>query len=128
MKRGHRLIQGAVLGVCLVLVVGLASCGGGGGGIQTTASGLVRDASTGGPVAGATVVVGTSSAVTDGAGAYTASKVPEGPQTIQCAAGGYQSFPAPGSGPVQILIVEGPNAVQTILLVPSGGGPPPPPP
>ncbi len=124
MKRGHRLIQCATLGILLLLALGLASCGGGGdGGIQTTATGVVRNSDTGNPVGGATVVVGTKSGITNGSGAYTVVRPVLGPQSIQCSAGGYQSFPS--GAPVQILIVEGPNALQTILLVPTGGGPPP---
>ncbi len=123
MKRSHLLIGVAVAGVLLALAAGLSGCGGDGGPAGTSASGLVRDATTGGAVAAATVFVGSNSAPTDGDGAYTVHGCEPGSWNLQCVATGYQSFPAPG--PLQVLLQEGSNSIQTILLVPAGQIPPP---
>ena len=127
MNRHHLLIQLAALAGALAMVAALCGCGGDGDDDKwkTFASGLVLDADTGAPVSGATVLVGSGSAPTDSAGAYTVDAGAPGLQTVQCLAVGYENFPASGAPPVEVVLQFGPNTIPTILLVPAGQQPPP---
>ena len=121
----------AALALCGLVVFTMAGCGGGGGGggvvpRGSTVTGTVVDAATRAPVAGATVTVGTSNAVTDAAGDYTATNVPAGQQALSAAATGYLGFPAGGAPPFYVNVTAGTTALQDLLLVPASQPPPPP--
>jgi len=57
-----------------------------------TIAGVVRDSSTGDPIADAIVTANDMSATTDSSGAYTISDVPAGNYTVTASAEGYESF------------------------------------
>jgi hypothetical protein len=54
-------------------------------------AGIAQDASSGSPIAGATVSAGAASAVTDASGAYTILNVPQGSYSLTGSATGYSS-------------------------------------
>ncbi len=62
-----------------------------GSGPSGTLSGIISSATTGLPISGATVQVGTRSTTTSGTGAYTLTLVPAGLQSVQTSAPGYTS-------------------------------------
>jgi len=125
MHRCDMFIRFAALGASLALAVGLCGCGGGGDGLgRTHVSGRVLDADSLGAIAGATVSVGASSATSDEIGAYAVPRCTPGTQSVECTATGYEAFPAAGAPPFEIVVQEGPNTLQPILLVPAGQQPP----
>ncbi len=73
----------------------------------STVTGAVLDAATRAPIANATVTVGTSSAVTDSNGDYTATNVPTGSQELRAAASGYVRFPSDDAPPFFVTVVPG---------------------
>ena len=114
-----------------ILTVALCGCGGGGGSSASlspeprgaTVTGTVLDAATGGPIAGASVAVGTRAAVTADDGTYTVSNVPTGSQELHVVAAGYEEFPTNGS-PYQVTVGQGTTTLDDFLLVPTGALPP----
>lgn len=115
-----------------ILTVALCGCGGGGGGSASpgpeprgaTVTGTVLDAATGGPVAGASIAVGTRGAVTADDGTYTVSNVPTGSQELHMAAAGYEEFPTNSSPTFLVTVSLGTTTLDDILLVPAGQLPP----
>jgi len=118
--------------LCSALILAIAGCGGGGsgGGAEAgprgaTVTGLVLDAATGAPVAGAVVIVGTASDVTDDVGAYTVTNVPTGEQEFRTTAAGYAEFPEDGVPAFYVTVVPGTTTLESLLLIPEGHTPPP---
>jgi len=114
--------------LCSALILAIAGCGGGGsgGGAEAgprgaTVTGLVLDAATGAPVAGAVVIVGTASDVT----AYTVTNVPTGEQEFRTTAAGYAEFPEDGVPAFYVTVVPGTTTLESLLLIPEGHTPPP---
>jgi len=131
MRNYNALASLGGLVVSLTLLAVTAGCGGGGGGgsVQprgSTVTGAVLDAATRAPIPNATVTVGTSSAVTDSNGGYTATNVPTGSQELRAAASGYLRFPADAAPTFFVTVVPGTTTLDDLLLVPATQPPPPP--
>ncbi len=84
-------------------------------GQATQLSGTVTDASTGKPIAGATVSAGSGSAVTDAGGAYTISGLAPGTYTATATASGYASQSA------SVTLTTGSTTTQNFALAPNPG-------
>lgn len=132
MQTRHRDRLPVALFAAAILALSLSGCGGGGGSAGpspasrgVTVSGAVLDATTGAPIAGASVTVGARSALTDSSGTYTVSDVAIGSQELQVSAAGYEDFPSSGSPPLIVNVVEEATTLDDILLVPAGQLPPP---
>ena len=109
------------VGTCLALSALLVACGGGGGSDDSgsnngTAGGRITgtavNATTGGPIAGATVTVGAASATTDANGAFTLSNAGVGERlVVRATAQGYApnfettSVSTSAAGSVQLTLV-----------------------
>jgi hypothetical protein len=81
-----------------------------------TIKGIVKNATTNLPIAGATVLVpGEGTATTGGDGSYTLSNISAGPQTVSAIANGFN----PAS--VAVTVMPGQTVTQDIALVPQLG-------
>jgi len=78
-----------------------------------TVSGVVKDSSTGDPIAGATVTVDGMSATTNSSGGYMVSDVPVGTYNVTVSADGYQS-----SSQTDITVTAGETTIADFELTP----------
>ena len=77
-------------------------------------AGIISSATTGAPISGATVQVGTRSTTTSGTGAYTLTLVPAGLQSVQTSAPGFTSRTDP------VTVVANVTTTFSTALLPAG--------
>jgi outer membrane receptor protein involved in Fe transport len=84
-------------------------------------SGVVRDARTGAPVAGARVSVGTTSTTTGDDGAFQFESLPRGERLLRAARAGYIVFEAPveAGDSVTVNLLAAPVALDDLIVTPS---------